>query len=80
MQEIGLLICVWENKYADKTVDFAICVDKTGKRYNIQLDNIIFFCDFGIYVYNIIIFPTANLRRYFLVAFSICSIQHEIVR
>lgn len=42
MQEIGLLICVWENKYADKTVDFAICVDKTGKRYNIELDNIIF--------------------------------------
>ena len=22
-QEIGLLICLWENKYADKTVDFA---------------------------------------------------------
>ena len=32
-QEIGLLI-------ADKTVDFATCVDKTGKRYNIELDNI----------------------------------------
>ena len=29
-QEIGLLICLWENKYADKT----------GKRYNIELDNI----------------------------------------
>ena len=40
MQEIGLLICVWENKYADKTVDFATCVDKTSKRYNIELDNI----------------------------------------
>ena len=39
-QEIGLLICLWENKYADKTVDFATCVDKTGKRYNIELDNI----------------------------------------
>lgn len=39
-QEIGLLICMWENKYADKTVDFATCVDKTGKRYNIELDNI----------------------------------------
>lgn len=46
MQEIGLLICVWENKYADKTVDFAICVDKTGERYNIELDNIIFFLRF----------------------------------
>ena len=39
-QEIGLLICLWENKYADKTVDFATCVDKSGKRYNIELDNI----------------------------------------
>ena len=39
-QEIGLLICLWENKYAEKTVDFATCVDKTGKRYNIELDNI----------------------------------------
>ena len=28
------------NKYADKTVDFATCADKTGKRYNIELDNI----------------------------------------
>ena len=39
-QEIGLLICLWENKFVDKTVDFATCVDKTGKRYNIELDNI----------------------------------------
>ena len=39
-QEIGLLICMWENKFADKTVDFATCVDKTGKCYNIELDNI----------------------------------------
>lgn len=39
-QEIGLLICLWENKFADKIVDFATCVDKTGKRYNIELDNI----------------------------------------
>ena len=39
-QKIGLLIYLWENKFADKTVDFATCVDKTGKRYNIELDNI----------------------------------------
>ena len=31
-QEIGLLIYLWENKFADKTVDFATCVDKTGKK------------------------------------------------
>ena len=39
-QEIGLLICLWGNKFVDKTVDFATCVDKNGKRYNIELDNI----------------------------------------
>ena len=38
-QKIGLLICLWENKYADKTVDFATCVDKTGNRYSIEFDN-----------------------------------------
>lgn len=35
-QEIGLLICIWKNKFADGDVDFATCVDKQGKRYNIQ--------------------------------------------
>lgn len=44
-QEIGLLICLWENKYADKTIGFATGVDKNGKRYNIELDNIIGFED-----------------------------------
>lgn len=39
-QKIGLLICDWQNKLADKTVYFVTCVDKTGKRYNIELDNI----------------------------------------
>ena len=39
-QEIGLLICVWKNKFADAEVDYATCVDKQGKRYNIELDNI----------------------------------------
>ena len=39
-QEIGLLICILQNKFADKTLDFATWVDKTGKRYNIELDNI----------------------------------------
>lgn len=34
-QEIGLLICIWKNKFADTEVDFATCVDKQGKRYNI---------------------------------------------
>lgn len=44
-QEIGLLICLWENKFADKTVDFATCVDKNGQRYNIELNNISEFED-----------------------------------
>ena len=39
-QEIGLLICIWKNKFAGGKVDFATCVDKQGKRYNIELDNI----------------------------------------
>lgn len=39
-QEIGLLICIWKNKFAVGEVDFATCVNKQGKRYNIELDNI----------------------------------------
>ncbi len=39
-QEVGLLICTWKNKFVDAEIDFAICVDKQGKRYNIELDNI----------------------------------------
>ena len=39
-QEIGLLICTWKNKFADAEVDFATCVDRQGKKYNIELDNI----------------------------------------
>ena len=39
-QEIGLLICIWKNKFADAEIDYATCVDKHGKRYNIELDNI----------------------------------------
>ena len=39
-QEIGLLICIWQNKFADKIVDLATCVDRTGKLYNIELDDI----------------------------------------
>ena len=39
-QKIGLLICLWENKFANKTVDFATCVDRIRKRYNIEFDNI----------------------------------------
>ena len=39
-QEIGLLICIWKNRFTDAEIDFATCVDKQGKRYNIELDNI----------------------------------------
>ena len=42
-QEIGLLICLWENKFADKTVDFATCVDKAGNKYNVAMDDITLF-------------------------------------
>ena len=39
-KEIGLLICIWKNKFADGEIDYATSVDKQGKRYNIELDNI----------------------------------------
>lgn len=39
-QEIGLLICIWENRFADREIDYATCVDMQGKRYNIEHDNI----------------------------------------
>ena len=39
-KEIGLLICIWKNKFADGDVDFATRVDKQGKRYDIALDYI----------------------------------------
>lgn len=38
--EIGLVINTWENIFADGKVPFATCVDKLGKRYNIELDNL----------------------------------------
>lgn len=37
-KEIGLLICIWKNQFADGEVDYATCVDKQGKRYNINLN------------------------------------------
>ena len=39
-KEIGLLICIWKNKFADADIDYATCVDRQGQRYNIELDNI----------------------------------------
>ena len=45
-KEVGLLICIWKNKFADANIDFATCVDKQGKRYNIELDNIEVLDDF----------------------------------
>ena len=40
-QEIGLLICIGKNKFADSEIDYATCVDKQGKRYSIELDTIV---------------------------------------
>lgn len=36
--EIGLLLYTWDNTFADKDVPFATCVDKNGKKYNIEMD------------------------------------------
>ena len=45
-KEIGLLIYILKNKFADGEIDYATCVDKQGKRYNIELDNIEVLDDF----------------------------------
>ena len=45
-KEVGLLICIWKNKFADAKIDYATCVNKQGKRYNIELDNIEVLDDF----------------------------------
>ncbi len=45
-KQVGLLICIWKNKFADAEVDYATCVDRQGKRYNIELDNIEVLDDF----------------------------------
>ncbi len=42
---LGLLICTWKNKFTDAEIDFATCVDRQGKKYNIELDNIRGFGD-----------------------------------
>lgn len=39
-QEVGLLICLWKNRYVDKTVDITTFVDKMRKKYNITIENI----------------------------------------
>ena len=38
---VGLLIKTWLNEYADAKIWMARCVDSNGKRYDIQLDEII---------------------------------------
>lgn len=45
-KEVGLLICIWKNKFADAEVDYATCVNKQGKCYNIELDSIEVLDDF----------------------------------
>ena len=45
-KQVGLLICIWKNKFADVEVDYATCVNKQGKRYKIELDDIEVLDDF----------------------------------
>ena len=39
--EIWLLIKTWLNEFADENIWYATCVDKNGKRYHIELDEIV---------------------------------------
>lgn len=44
-KEMGFVNFLWKNKFADGEVNFATCVDKNGKRYNVKLGNISCICD-----------------------------------
>ncbi len=39
--KIGVLIKTWRNEFADRSIWFATCFDKKGKRYHIKLDEIV---------------------------------------
>lgn len=39
-KEIGLLLFTWNNTFANGDVNFATCIDKNGKKYNIKMDSI----------------------------------------
>lgn len=39
--EIGLLIKTWKNEFADVSIWLVTCVDTKGKRYHIELDEIV---------------------------------------
>ena len=45
-KEVGLLICIWKNKFTDAEIDYTTCVDRQGNRYSIELDNIEVLDDF----------------------------------
>lgn len=38
--EVGILLYTWVNVFADGKVLYATCVDKNGKKYNIEMDDI----------------------------------------
>lgn len=38
--EVGLLLYTWDNTFADGDIPYATCVDKNGKKYNMELDNL----------------------------------------
>jgi hypothetical protein len=37
-KEVGLVLYTWDNIFADGKIPFATCVDRKGKKYNIELD------------------------------------------
>ena len=45
-KQVGLLICIWKNKFADAEIDYTTCIDRQGKHYNIELDDIEVLDDF----------------------------------
>ena len=45
-KQVGLLICICKNKFTDAEIDYTTCIDRQGKHYNIELDDIEVLDDF----------------------------------
>lgn len=40
-KKLGIVLYTWTNVYADAHIPFATCVDENGKKYNIEMDEIL---------------------------------------
>lgn len=40
-KKLGIVLYTWTNVYADGNIPFATCIDENGKKYNIEMDEIL---------------------------------------